>query len=402
MIKPLLRNISGMGTVGVILVVLVVLIAAAGIGVLLGIYTSGGTFSGMKGVLQPPFDGKRTVRILMLGEDNTGLEENRRGLSDTIMLISIDLDAKHVAALSIPRDTMIELEGYGGTCKINAAHVYGGPTLTELAVAQLVGIQPDYYIKTNVEGFKELVDILGGVQIDVDKNMRYTDRRGGLFINLKKGPQLLNGEKAMQYVRFRHDAMGDITRIQRQQNFLKALMGKALAAENLPKLPQTIRAVLKNVDTDLNLKDAIYLARFFSKLDMNQMKTETLPGVPQTIGGISYWVADYEQIAQVTQTLFFPPIPGLPTVEVLNGSGVNGAANKVADAFRQHGYDVISTGNADSYDYASSQVIGHKPDLEGMDQIASLVNTSTIKEELNPSTKADVTVIVGKDCMLIN
>ena len=393
-------NNLGMGSFGVVLLILFALLAAVGIGALLGYYTSGGGLGGVRKVFEPPFDGRRTVRILMLGEDNTGLAEDRRGLSDTIILTSVDLDNKHVAAISIPRDTRVDLGEYG-TCKINAAHVHGGPMLTAQVVGELTGVQPDYYVKTNIEGFKELVDILGGVQIYVEKNMNYDDNWGKLHIHLKKGMQRLDGEKAMQYVRFRHDTFGDITRIQRQQKFLKALAEKALAPENLPKLPRTIRAVLRNVDTNLGPRDAISLARFFSKLDMERVKTETIPGVPETIGGASYWIADPVATAEIVKQLFFPPMPALPTVEVLNGSGIVGAAQKVGNALSQHGYDVLYIENADSNKYTSSEVIVHNPEALDIEQIADIMNTDTIKKEENPSAKADVTVIVGKDCLII-
>ena len=241
------------------------------------------------------------------------------------------------------------------------------------------------------------MDILGGVEIDVEKNMHYTDRRGGLYIDLQKGRQLLDGEKAMQYVRFRHDALGDITRIQRQQKFLKALAEKAVSPMNLPKLPRIIEAVLRNVDTDLSPRDAIYLARFVGKLDLNQVKMATLPGVPENISGISYWIADSDAIPEAVQDLFFPPATCLPKVEVLNGSGMIGAAQQVAENLRECGYEVVTVGNADSFDYTSSQIISHNSDVQGIDQIANIVNSSIVKQEKDASAQADVTVIVGKD-----
>jgi LCP family protein required for cell wall assembly len=392
-----------MGKVGIVIVVFLVLAVALVIGAMLGCYTSGGRLGNIGQVFEPPFGGNRVVRILMLGEDNTGLSGDRRGLSDTIMLISIDLDAKHLAALSIPRDTRIDLSTYGyGMCKINAAHVYGGPAMTEMVVEQLIGIRPDYYIKTNIEGFKSLVDTLGGVEIYVEKDMHYRDRHGGLYINLKKGRQLLDGEKAMQYVRFRHDVMGDITRIERQQKFMKALSEKALAAQNIPKLPYTIRAVMKNVKTDMTPKDAVCLATFVSQLDMSRVKTGMLPGAPQNIDGVSYWIADPpERITEVVQELFFPPTPGLPTIEVLNGSGIDGAAQQVAAALRQQGYDVVSVGNAGSYDHTSTDVVSHN-ETQGADQVAAILGSSIVEYKKDPSAKADITVIVGKNCALIS
>ena len=386
----------GIGTVGIVLIVLFLLVVAVGIGTLLGCYTPVA-----KEIFQPPFEGRTVVRILVLGEDNTGGTESKRwGLADTIILANIDIGNKRLAVLSIPRDTRVDLDGYGGICKINAAHVRGGPTLVALAVERLIGIRPDYYIKVDVEGLEKLVDIVGGVEIDVEKNMRYTDRWGGLYINLKKGPQLLNGEKAMQYVRFRHDALGDIGRIERQQKFLKALAEKTSAPTNLRRLPQIAKAVLETVKTDLGPRDAVYLAEFASRVDLDQVDMAMLPGTPEDIGGINYWIADPHQTARVVQSLLFPRSRALPRVEVLNGSGMSGTAERVGDALRQRGYEITAIGNADSFDYASSEVISHRSGVREINQIASILNSSAIKHEFDASAKADVTVIVGRDCML--
>ena len=393
-----LSDNRGMSRVGLIVLVIASLLAAGGIGSFLGYYISGtGMRFGIRDIFETPFDGRPVVRILVLGEDNTGVKAGARGLSDTIILASIDFQKKHVAAISIPRDTRIDQNGYGKFSKINAAYSQGGPIETAHIVTELTGIQPDYYVVTNIEGFKGTVDAVGGVEIDVDKNMKYTDRNGGLYIDLKKGLQVLDGDKAIQYVRFRHDTMGDITRIQRQQNFLKALAKKALEAGNLPKLPQTMNAVLKNIRTDMSPKDLLYLAKFSSKLDLAGVEMATLPGVPETIHGISYWVADLGKTAEVVQDLFFPPDEALPTVQVLNGSGIVGAATSAAKLLKQKGYEVKAVGNAERFDYDSSEVINHNGSDKGAQQIAALVNSQVIKEKLDKAAPADVTVIVGKD-----
>jgi polyisoprenyl-teichoic acid--peptidoglycan teichoic acid transferase len=401
---PILSDRRGMSRIGWVVVMLLVMCVSAGIGMFLGVHFPGINLGlGITHVFQPPFEGKKTVYILTLGEDDTGIRHQKtkvHGLSDTIMLVSIDMETKRVAALSIPRDTRIDLDGYGGQCKINASHVRGGPMLTCLAVERLVGIRPDYYIKTNLEGFRKCVDILGGVEIDVEKNMHYTDTWGGLYIDLKKGRQLLNGEKAMQYVRFRHDAMGDITRIERQQKFLKVLAKKAVSPGNLPRLPRIMSALMTNVETNLTLKDLIFMAELAKETDMSQVKTATLPGAPQMIGGASYWIANAEETAKIVQELFYPPLPSLPKVEVLNGSGIAGSAQKVAEELQHRGYEVVSVGNADSFDYASSEVISRKTDPQMAKQIAGIINTSVIRQESSEDARPGVTVIVGKDCQL--
>jgi hypothetical protein len=211
----------------------------------------------------------------------------------------------------------------------------------------------------------------------------------------------MDGEKAMEYVRFRHDAMGDIWRVQRQQRFFVALAKSLLRIQNLPKLPQIVQSVNQNVHTDLTLKDLYELARLPGKVDMSKAKTDTLPGLPESTHG-GFWIPDDVKLAKVVQDLFYTTTkPGLPTIEVLNGSGSAGAAQLVAEALKKQGYEVTATGNADSFKYPTSLVISHKKDLKGTDAVAKIVNTADVRFEKSPQSKADVTIIVGKDCALL-
>ncbi|MHB0912054.1 MAG: LCP family protein [Armatimonadota bacterium] len=390
---------KGLAKIWAVVIIFLVIVLSAGLGVILGTYyPQSGLFGAVKDVWRPPFGGQKLVRILVIGEDNTGgNKEKPRGLSDTIMLVSLDLEANRVTALSVPRDTMVEIPGHG-TVKINAAHVIGGVPLVSQMVEEITGVHPDYYMKTDSEGFKKCVDILGGVEIDVEKNMHYDDNWGHLHINLKKGRQVLSGVDAMGYVRFRHDAMGDITRVERQRKFLMALAKKTLEPGSLPKLPKIVAELNKHVETNLSPKDLLALAKLPEKIDLSTVKTETLPGAPQNIGGASYWIADPERMRELINELFFSRVlPGLPTVEVLNGSGVSGTAGRVAEALRSRGYEVKGVGNADSFDYETSRVVCHRSDLAGVESITDLLGVP-VSEELSEGG-ADVTVIVGKDAL---
>jgi len=403
-ITSFLNDIRGMGRIWWIIIVVIVLITAAGLGTMLGVYYTPGKSIGqnMHEIFSPPFEGKKVVRILMLGEDDSTVRSKKaeRGLSDTIMLASFDLDAKKVSILSIPRDTAIEIDGK--TRKINTAFKVGGAALSEESVANLVGVKPDYYVETNLHGFRKTVDIVGGVDIDVEKDMHYTDHWGGLYINLKKGKQHMNGEKAMEYVRFRHDAMGDIWRVGRQQTFMKAMVKRIKMPFNWIKLPRIIASVKSNIDTDLSVKDLIELAKLSGQLDLAHAKTATLPGLPNHIGDGSFWVVDPEKTATIVQDLFYSKvIPGLPKVEVLNGSGTTGAAETVAASLKKNGFEVVTIGNAKSFEYSTTQVISRKKDLKNVDQIANLVYPAKITIKPTPKAVADVTVIIGRDCALL-
>ncbi|MBQ0055756.1 MAG: LCP family protein, partial [Synergistaceae bacterium] len=160
--------------------------------------------------------------MLVLGEDD--VEGSKR--SDTILFVTVELDDKCVKVLALPRDTRVEIPGHG-THKLNSSFAYGGVELLKTTVENYLKEPILYYVVVNYDNFPKLVDAFGGVDIDVKKRMRYVDRAGHLDINFQPGMQHMDGKNALLYVRFRKDAQGDIGRVQRQQQFIKALLKKA-------------------------------------------------------------------------------------------------------------------------------------------------------------------------------
>ena len=176
----------------------------------------------------------------------------------------------------------------------------------------LLKVPVDYYAITDFEGFKNIIDILGGVQIDVEKRMYYhTDYDD---INLHKGLQTLDGKGALDYVRFRHDALGDITRTERQQKFMKAVMEKMLEPESIAKLPELLPAVMQAGQTDLTASKIILLAKDFSSVNMStDVQTQTLPGSFLNMGGVSYWGVDQEKLNALMPVYFDGAATSAPT-----------------------------------------------------------------------------------------
>jgi polyisoprenyl-teichoic acid--peptidoglycan teichoic acid transferase len=345
-----------------------------------------------------PFNGQGFVRILVLGEDNTSkMRRNGRGLSDTIMVIAVDLDAKTVRAISVPRDSRVEIAGHGFQ-KINSANVFGGPEFARQTVQAVLGVPIDYYIKTNIPGLKNTVDMVGGVGIDVEKDMHYTDRRGGLYINLKKGFRHLDGDKALQYVRFRHDKLGDITRMERQQKFLRALSRQIVSPSNWVRLPQVVDELYSKgyIETNMSGKDMVALARLARDVPQEKIQTETVPGLSQRIDGGSYYIIDPTQTAEAVQRLLEPVPANKARVEVLNGAGVEGLAKVVASELQKSGYIVVSTGNAPGFSYDKTQIVVHNDSTNEV-EVTRLVHCTQVKYDHNKSATADMTVIIGKD-----
>ena len=200
-----------------------------------------------------PF-GPRRQNILLLGVDSNGADSDLwvGTRTDTMILLNIDPRTKTVNAISIPRDSKVYLPKGMGIQKINAAHAIGGVEMTIKTVEDTLGIHIDKYIMFHDEGVRAIVQALGGVDIYVEKNMHYNDNAGHLHINFTKGKHHLTEKDVVEYLRFRHDALGDIGRTQRQQWFLRGLLADLQKPETIVKIPQIVSVANKYVKTDMS------------------------------------------------------------------------------------------------------------------------------------------------------
>ena len=283
----------------------------------------------------PEFNTGQRLNVLLLGNDARSGESMAR--SDTIILASVDPKSKQMSLLSIPRDTRVNIPRHGWD-KINSASVYGGTDMSMKVVSDLLGIPVKYYVQVNFNGFKDIVDALGGVTLDVEQDMNHDDPDdGGIYsINLKKGIQRLDGDKALQYVRYRDYAMGDIDRTAHQQKFLVALAKEMLQPSTIFKLPTLVPEINKYVKTNLSLGDMMTLASAGRKLENGSIVAQTLPGRPINIDGGSYWGVDPDEAKQMVANLFngetvtnvvlTTPLSGLPA-----SAGTSGRAEQPED-----------------------------------------------------------------------
>jgi len=241
--------------------------------------------------------------ILLAGTDNDGLR------TDTIMVARLDTTAHTVSLMSIPRDTRIETEK--GYAKINS--VYGMNKCGEAGMEALVkevevllGFRLSGYALVDLRAFTELVDLVGGLYFDVPQDMFYEDPTQHLYIDLKKGYQFMDGNKAMQLVRFRDYAAADIQRTRVQQKFMVALARNCFTLSNLGKIGGYCEIFAKNVTTNFTAKNLIYLAQELINCNFESMRTYTLTGEPERIDGVEYWVLDTDYLQDVIEADFNP------------------------------------------------------------------------------------------------
>ena len=245
----------------------------------------------------PELQKSKITNILVLGIDQIGDEPGR---ADSIIVMSINQETDEVALISIPRDSRVEIPGRG-LDKINHAMAYKGEvSLVKSTVENLLEVPIDHYIYTNFTGFTKIVDILGGVTINVEKRMVHNSVLSP-SINLSPGVQRLNGVQALGYVRFRSDSKGDFGRMQRQQNFLKAVAIEALQMKTVFRLPKLLEETARHVRTDMTISQLLAFAKRANDIDMDEVITVTLPGRNANVNGVAYVLLDKDTLTETIE-----------------------------------------------------------------------------------------------------
>ncbi|GAB6088014.1 LCP family protein [Alkaliphilus crotonatoxidans] len=373
-----------------------------GAGAMTNLLMAGG-FNGSGGGILNPLNifgnRKERINILVFGIDADNPEKVEKRRSDTIMLLSVDGAGKNPVLLSIPRDTRVPISGRSSQEKINHSHAYGGPELLLETVEGLLGIEIDYYVRINYHAVEEVVDALGGVEIDVPMNMKYDDPYDDppLHINIKKGLQVLDGKNAVHFLRFRKGyANQDLGRIEAQQQFVQALKDKVLSPSVIPKIPQLIDIFYSNVDTDLPKTKMLSLGTKLAGFNNEEMIKLTLPGTSKYIGNVSYYVADEAEVRNMRNSYLVGEIEKGFDVTVLNGCGVSGIAAKYQGLLEKEGIQVSSIDNYESSNVASSFIEYPKGFEKQAKKVASLFKIKDLREKETPSDST-IRLIVGSD-----
>lgn len=346
-----------------------------------------------------PESAKR-MSVVIIGVDDV----DGSSRSDTLMLVNIMPVAKSVSLLSIPRDTRVKFGSRHGFEKITHAHAYGGVKASISAVEALTGVPVDYYVKLDYDCFEHIVDSMGGVYIDVEKPMRYTDKAAGLVIDLEPGYQRLNGKAALSYVRFRSDSLGDIGRISRQDKFLRAVAKQIMKPTSFLRLPGIIRAVRRSLDTDMGLGQMLAIAKVFRSIDVESVEMSVLAGHPEYIGGVSYWIPNESELRAQVAHLFETGEKDSATIEVLNGSGIPGAARSLASTLEDTGFTVGRIDNAERMDYKRTLLIDQTGNSEAVARLFEVLDPGYIDYQmrLTPDAETDLVIVIGRDIRLLH
>lgn len=303
------------------------------------------------------------VNILIMGIDyvpgaSPDSPQIFEGRSDTMLLLRVDPKEHNVSLLSIPRDTLVKIPGVGST-RINEANVVGGVSLVKEVLSDTLNkIEVDRYVRVSNGAFRELVELLGGVEVFVPRKMSYIDKTQKLKIELAAGWQTLDGEQAEQFARFRDQIYGDIGRIQRQQLLLTALRNRITSPAMLSSLPGIVRVMQKYVDTNLSFEEMLALVNFGLQLEPDQLKMVMLPGRPREDDEYyaSYWILNPDDRDRIMSQYFnldstdliyqngdsiyaYSLLPHQVKIAVQNASSDSSLGQRAIDYLRDKGYD---------------------------------------------------------------
>lgn len=256
------------------------------------------------------FPGQAQINVLLMGRDldrdNRGQIVKTLGRTDCMMLAHVDFKNQSLNILSIPRDTLVRIPGYRGKRRISYAHQYGGPDLAIETVEKFLGVTPDYYMMLNFDGFARAIDKIGGLEVVVDKKLEYDDNWGNLHIHLEPGKQMINGEQAMGFARYRksNDGEGDsdFIRIERQQKLLGAMKSKLCKPGVIMKIPSVVDIVRDDMEGNLTSAQIVCLASFMKSLPKDSgIQMQTIPTMDD--GGI-YVRADSDATKELVNRVF--------------------------------------------------------------------------------------------------
>lgn len=314
---------------------LIVVILAVGGGSYLWLYRvvtgSQTTDSGIQGAIDStPENAIGTpsgMDILLIGSDKRPTNAGEESRSDTIILVHADPDQNYLSILSLPRDLRVEVPGRG-IQKLNAAYAFGGPELTIQTVKQLTRVDIKDYMEVDFHAFSDITDSLGGVYLDIDRRY-YNDDPQWELIKLSPGYQLLGGDQALDYVRFRHDLNYDFGRMDRQQRFIAALREQAMGW-NLPiKLPGLVSALFDNISTTLGTNDIIKLAAWGVRLSGDRIRQLSIIGDIQTRDGVSYVIPAEGALDEALDRLMTAPAAG-ESDQTTASSGSTGSGTDIS------------------------------------------------------------------------
>ena len=351
-----------------------------------------------------------SLNVLLLGMDigdpnqvhNDGIKR-----TDTIMLVNYNPSSKNAKIVSIPRDTLVKKNGK--SYKINSAYQMGGDANIKRIVEEMLSVNINYIVKIDYKAFRDFIDAIGGINIDIERNMLYDDDVQNLHIDLKKGPnQHLNGAQAEGFFRWRKNndgsgfANGDLDRIENQHKFMRKVVDKCSSPSIVFKAPKILKSISKNVKTNMPVGKIISYGIKFARLDSDNIEMTTINGEARMINGQSYVVFNKDSNKQLISSLHSSSkvSSGIKKEHVkillLNGTKINGLAAQVQGDLNVAGWTRVDTGNGNPAQ--KSEIMTNDDDIKTLlNADMQKIKKSSNKPDDERYASYDVVVILGND-----
>ncbi|MVX65229.1 LytR family transcriptional regulator [Clostridium chromiireducens] len=352
------------------------------------------------------------VNILLLGMDigdPSQVDNQSIKRTDTIMVANYNPQNKKMHFVSIPRDTLINVNGKN--TKINSLYAIGGYPKIKSEVEKLLNVNINYIVKIDYNAFREIIDAIGGIEMKIDRNMIYDDEGQNLHINFKAGETVtLDGKKAEEFFRWRKNndgsgfANGDLDRIENQQKFISKVIEKCTSPFIMFRVPKIMSALGDNIETNMSSFEVLNYGLKFSNIKKENTIMATAAGTPKTINGESFLIFDKSANKDILSSLVSSTSSkNLPEniskddirIKILNATKINGLAAKEEKELNSMGYKKIDTGNTELTD--KSIILSNNDDkLQVILQDINIKNTDK-KENKTEYNDYDVIIILGKD-----
>lgn len=411
----------------VIFVILLLIVLSLGTFFILRMNENGWNLKGLTATIlghdSSTLENLPVLRFLVIGQS--------QNLTDTIMVCQYNPRTQQASILSIPRDTFTGKNKNSATAfdKINALYQQS-PEKLITEVNRITGLDIKYYIHVNTDGLVDLVDAIGGVTFDVPIDMKYDDDSQKLHINLKAGPQKLDGNHAEQLVRFRHNNNGttypaeygteDIGRMRTQREFLKTVAEQMLKVGNISKVDDYIKIAQKYMKTNFDFNSLKDYAPYALEFNTNNLVTNTLPGTPEKCNGVWVYIHDKKETQTIVKEMFKDGedvidatesseeqnttknettekavSPSKIKVEILNGTSNAENLTNVKTMLQKKGYKIVKTG--DITQTSKTTIINRTNQNEPTEEtLKTSLGTGTLSNG-NKSSEIDFTIVIGSD-----
>ena len=248
-------------------------------------------------------------QVLLIGVDSLDSKKAKNTRSDVMMVLDIDGEKKTASLISLPRDSRVKIKDHGKT-KLNHAYAYGKADLALETVNENFDLDIPYYIVVDYAFVKDVVNIVDGIDVDVPMDMDYEDPSADppLSIHLKKGYQHLNGDQAMQFLRFRKGYKNaDLDRVKAQQAFMAAFVDKVKSSKGILHAPSLLVSYMDNTTSNMPLSKVSRMGLTMLSVGQENLETATIPGTADMIGGLSYYIVDFDGADQLFRKMNVKP-----------------------------------------------------------------------------------------------